>query len=472
MAHIRLALMTRYPFMGSTAYLLSACVALIAMGFPLSTRAFDQIHFESPAGTVSLRQGSAFECEMHYGIDECRILALNGRFLLIDSYVWISSVQPSKKDPKVVFAGAHGGGAAVPVVYYVIDLTHHEPLKLEVDLAWNTGFSNFQADPSGLTFQVIGRDVGPLGEPIQITYRYEYGSGSLNILRTEPQLSNTPMESKKFSKEVLDDPAQRQVLLDLMGPHDFKELRTRFIVYVPLVRVTESIVFGRGIIPGSLGWWAGAFAIDTANKRAWAAYTISESGKFFGTLGPEDTKIKDLFEQWMNQYRYSWSDFEGAPATTGKEESTIDSGANKKASLSQQASVPAVEIQNQQLTGADRFVQGFIGGFLLILFGVAIAIFRWAWKRVSEARRKSIEIGTKIVNEVRTRIEGVPDAGNRFDDLYMTALTELDTESTNYASWAKALANSEGDKSRARAFYIKYRVEQLKREGNSEPPNR
>jgi len=48
------------------------------------------------------------------------------------------------------------------------------------------------------------------------------------------------------------------------------------------------------------------------------------------------------------------------------------------------------------------------------------------------------------------------------DSLYEQALEELDSNNINKATWAKAFADAEGDDSKARAYYIKRRVENLK----------
>jgi len=50
------------------------------------------------------------------------------------------------------------------------------------------------------------------------------------------------------------------------------------------------------------------------------------------------------------------------------------------------------------------------------------------------------------------------------DFLYEQALEELDSDNINKATWAKAFAEAEGEDSKSRAFYIKFRVENLKKE--------
>lgn len=55
------------------------------------------------------------------------------------------------------------------------------------------------------------------------------------------------------------------------------------------------------------------------------------------------------------------------------------------------------------------------------------------------------------------------------DDLYKKAYEEMSSEHFEPASWAKAFANAEGNQDKAKALYIKYRVEQLATSESKKP---
>jgi hypothetical protein len=61
-----------------------------------------------------------------------------------------------------------------------------------------------------VTYQNYGEGEGPLGEPLWEVYRYLYGSGKVQVLRSLPKYSYAPMHIKKYPGEVLNDPVRRE----------------------------------------------------------------------------------------------------------------------------------------------------------------------------------------------------------------------------------------------------------------------
>ena len=84
---------------------------------------------------------------------------------------------------------------------------------------------------------------------------------------------------------------------------------------------------------------------------------------------------------------------------------------------------------------------------------------RWLWSLMTKAGKQAMD---KDKDKARDRVEGLPDAAGHYDELYTTAYQEVSTAKLDTASWAKAFASAAGDNDKAKALYIKYRVEQLK----------
>lgn len=97
-------------------------------------------------------------------------------------------------------------------------------------------------------------------------------------------------------------------------------------------------------------------------------------------------------------------------------------------------------------------------GFLILIIYLGI----WVWDITKKAGKKGIEVGKQALDQAKDRLDGMPDSGNRYDDLYAVAYQEMSSTNRDAASWAKAFAHASGDNERAKALYIKYRVEQLK----------
>ena len=106
-----------------------------------------------------------------------------------------------------------------------------------------------------------------------------------------------------------------------------------------------------------------------------------------------------------------------------------------------------------------KIVGKALGVGLLIGFAY-LAI--WLWGMATKAGRKGVEIGRSALDAANAQLQGIPDSGSRFDDLYSRALAEVQAKNFDAACWAKALAAAVGDEKKTDALYIKYRVEQLK----------
>lgn len=300
----------------STACLFGLCVLLLASG--AQALAADTYEVNTPVGRLSTRPGTASECRANAsGASECKVMELAGRILFADWSVSVDGVVPGPGDPKLVFASQWSGGNACCWVSYLIDLTRSEPVvvKSAPPLNRDNKEARIEAFPKGVTYQNYGEGEGPLGEPLWEVYRYLYGSGKVEVLRSLPKYSYSAMDSKKYPNEVLDDPVKREPLLKVMSKADFKELRRRVEVRSPLQRASDTIFVGQGGMAHSGGISEGIFVIDVARNKAWAMYFEKASGKFFGSLSPDDAIPRRVFEHWMSEHKMLWSQFAVAPGS-------------------------------------------------------------------------------------------------------------------------------------------------------------
>ena len=86
----------------------------------------------------------------------------------------------------------------------------------------------------------------------------------------------------------------------------------------------------------------------------------------------------------------------------------------------------------------------------------------WAWRLAKRAGQKGIEVGKIALDLAKERIDGMSDSSEKYDEHYAQAYEELNSNSCNTASWARAFAQASGEIEKCKALYIKYRVEQLK----------
>lgn len=279
-------------------------------------------------GLLSVKRGSEAECQKQKLGKNCEILDLAGRPLFTDYIVSIDAAFPSPADPKLVFIHHGTGGNSCCYYKYLIDLTRGAPIvvKNAPRLIPRGAKAIVDTLPEGITYQNYGDGEAQLGEPLWEVYRYIYGAGKVELLRSLPQYSYSPMRSKKYPSEVLNDPVRRAPLLRIMGEKDFVELRRRMQTEMPLEQASETIFLGRGCMAHSCGSSEGLFAIDIARNIAWAMYVEGESGKFFGSIASGDVIPKRFFEPWLNARKMTWRHFSissggsvasPAPAVTG-----------------------------------------------------------------------------------------------------------------------------------------------------------
>lgn len=178
---------------------------------------------KTSAGIAITRTGNETECKRLTGDEICKILEWNGKPLLSQFYVTIDAAIPSKSNPLVIFATASTGGNGCCTDHYLIDLTNSEPVPIKVKSLPKP----YEEDPvikifnGGFTYENYGDNRGPLGEPLWNVYRYKYGSNKLEVLRRIPKYSFTPLERKKYTNEILNDPINRNPILQVTGKEEF-----------------------------------------------------------------------------------------------------------------------------------------------------------------------------------------------------------------------------------------------------------
>lgn len=126
---------------------------------------------------------------------------------------------------------------------------------------------------------------------------------------------------------------------------------------------------------------------------------------------------------------------------------------------------------------ADRIEEKAIGGAVMGV-GVAVllsvvAFVRWGLPRLPAAIGKSAVVGAGAVasSVEMIRLVGVHPSSRSHDAFYIQAIDELDESRCDKATWARALASSDGDNGRCRANYIKLRVSQLELSARESKPH-
>lgn len=293
-----------------------AIIALVGAGLSCA-HAKEQFNvgktLKTQAGVVTVRPGSKAECKRLQNFDTCQLLEVAGQPLISEYQMWIDAAIPSKSNPSVIFATASTGGNACCTNYYLIDLTGSQPKVVEVPAlpqpyeheAVVTTFDG------GFTYENFGEDSGPLGEPLWKVYRYRYGGGKVDVLRSVPKYSFTAIDKKKYPSEIFNDPIYREPIIKATGRSGFLELRSRMGAQLEIKREDGNFYVGKGCLPHSCTIEEGIFVLDAARKKAWALYFTSDrrgaAGKFFGTLETTDIMPRKIFEKWLKQHEMSWS---------------------------------------------------------------------------------------------------------------------------------------------------------------------
>jgi hypothetical protein len=267
----------------------------------------------TPTHSIISRQGSKSECLRLQNFDTCQLLEINGKPTISEYYVNIDAAIPSKFNTNVVFATGSTGGNACCEYHFLIDLTANQPIVLKVVSLPQP----YQEKPvivtfdEGFTYENYGDDKGPLGERLWKLYRYKYGSGKLEVLKSSPKYSYDPLDKKKYPDDILNDPVNRVPLVKVLGKENYLRMRERFDLQMELAKVSNGIYVGKGCMAHMCGSEEGIFVLDSIKKEAWALYIEDEKGRtkgsFFGALSENNTQVKRIFDTWLAEHKISWN---------------------------------------------------------------------------------------------------------------------------------------------------------------------
>ena len=290
-------------------FILAITFSIFSASSPL--QAADQAPIITPKGVLSVRQGTTEECKKLVDYSKCEVLDLAGKALLADSIVSIDIVFPDEKNPQIIFAVKSTGGNACCAFFYLIDLTDSGRVLVNaIPTLVDRSEGVVKSFSKGITYQAYGEGEGPLGEPIWSVYRYVFGSGKIETLRSLPKYSYSPMEEKKYPRDLLDDPVKREPLVKLLGEAEFKSFRNNLQTAPPLEKLSTGLYAGEGCLAHSCGSSQGAFVIDVVNRRAWAIrFDPNNKRKFYGTISAKDDVIQQFFEKWFGRENLSWQKF-------------------------------------------------------------------------------------------------------------------------------------------------------------------
>ena len=60
-----------------------------------------------------------------------------------------------------------------------------------------------------------------------------------------------------------------------------------------------------------------------------------------------------------------------------------------------------------------------------VLLLLIIFLGKWLWDIGKKAGEKGLEVGKQVIDQAKDRMDGIPDGGGRYDDLYATAYEEM-----------------------------------------------
>lgn len=285
----------------------------------------------TPAGLLVARQGSKTECRNPDGSSfDCQVLDLNGRILFRDAYVNIIEVVPNKDAPLLIIGSGWAGGNQNRPENYLLDFTKSPPLfvkKMPYYADWNKDAA-LSIYAGGITYKGYADEEGSLGEPIWRVYRYKYGSGAVEIIRSTVQYNFEPLKSKKYPDDLLNDPVQREPLLKIIGRNQFKKFRQSIGLGFPIEIVADRFIIGSGCERHNCGSNEAIFVIDSVKHDAWAVsftmdYTVKparSNAKLWGRLTTEDFAAKSLLTRWMTERGLTWTSTVYVPYTAGQDQ--------------------------------------------------------------------------------------------------------------------------------------------------------
>jgi hypothetical protein len=100
-----------------------------------------------------------------------------------------------------------------------------------------------------------------------------------------------------------------------------------------------------------------------------------------------------------------------------------------------------------------------VGGSLVVFLFICLV----TWKVAKRVGKTGMDVGKRVVDQTKDRLGGIPDSSAGSDSHYVAAYQEATVGNPDPVAWAKAFAHAEGNQEKARALYVKYRVDQLKR---------
>lgn len=310
----------------------------------------------TPAGLLVVRQGTADECRAPDGKSyDCQVLDLNGQVVFHEAYVNIVGVVPNSTTPQLVIASGWIGGNCCNPVDHILDFTKSPPIfvkEIPYYADWNKD-AKLSAYSGGITYQGYSDEQSSLGEPIWQVYRYKYGSGSVEIIRSTVQYNFEPLKAKKYPSDLLNDPVRREPLLKVIGQSQFKSFRQNIAVQSPIDIVADRFVVGSGCAPHSCGTDEAIFVMDMVTSDAWAIsfttdYTVNPAQrnvKLWGNTLTADSAAKAILTRWMTERGLSWTSAATVPYTAPLDQSAVSApGKHTEVPLSKSGGIFTVPV--------------------------------------------------------------------------------------------------------------------------------
>ena len=289
---------------------LCAVVVLTLINSPQGFGADPLSQLSTPDGLLAARAVNGTDCWIHaYSSPgeapnklwtECQGLYLDDKLLFTDQYVSISNVFPSTTAPRLVHVSTSTGGNACCFSDFIIDFTGRVPLIMK-DFSFA---SDIHESGSGVIFRQFSK-LNSLGDRLDGIYNYRWGSAKPVLIKTVHHYTTTPLNQKKYSEDVLDDPIMRAPLLSVVGKDNFAAFRRSTEVSSGVKIISGRFVVASGCEPHDCIEHEGIFVIDLAQKRGWAAEATIPIGsgepqtKLWGTLTSGDVVPSQEIQQWM-----------------------------------------------------------------------------------------------------------------------------------------------------------------------------
>jgi len=197
--------------------------------------------------------------------DCSQAITLNGKKLVSDRYASIDAAYPSLTNPLLVTVGTSSGGNCCRPTSHIIDFTASHPIVIP-----DRGFGkDIAASEKGVIFSdYLGED--ELGDTSLGLFRYQLGTGHLQLLRKFSLYSQTPLLQKKSPDDILSDPIVRAPLLQTVGRSNFAEFRSRMGIGPEPKIIDNRFIVASGCMAHFCSARRGMFVIDQTRHVAWA----------------------------------------------------------------------------------------------------------------------------------------------------------------------------------------------------------